>query len=193
VRDKRNNSFEPTGGYYIKLSSEWAGLGGDKFWWRNELDGRYFKKLVGNLVLRSRYFLGSIHPLKKNKETGLPRTEKYTLGGSRNLRGYRFEAIGPKKYTDEKPNGFNLGGKFSTFATLELEHPLVREAGLKWVVFYDAGHAGNSDNIIIRQDYGFGFRWFSPIGILRFEFGYPIDPNKTDDSSQFHFDIGQLF
>ena len=193
VRDKRNNSFEPTDGYYLKLSSEWAGLGGDKFWWRNEFDGRYFKKLVGNLVLRSRYFLGSINPLKKNKEMGLPRTEKYYLGGSRNLRGYRFEAIGPKKYTEEKPNGFNLGGEFSTFATLELEHPLVREAGLKWVVFYDAGHAGSSDNIIIRQDYGFGFRWFSPIGVLRFEFGYPNNPDKTDASHQFHFDIGQLF
>ena len=43
------------------------------------------------------------------------------------------------------------------------------------------------------MDYGFGFRWFSPIGVLRFEFGYPIDPSPKDEGSKFHFDIGQLF
>ena len=194
IRDKRNNSFEPTNGYYLKVSSEWSGLGGDKHWWRNELDGRFFKKLIGNLVFRSRYFLGNIAPLKDNIVTGLPRTEKYFLGGSRNLRGYSYEAVGPKKEREDLPGFyFNEGGLFSTFGTIELEHPLVREAGLKWVVFMDAGHAGSSDNIIVKKDYGFGFRWFSPIGVLRFEFGYPINPGPTDDSSQFHFDIGQLF
>ena len=42
-------------------------------------------------------------------------------------------------------------------------------------------------------DYGFGLRWFSPIGVLRFEFGYPINPENENAGSQFHFDIGQLF
>ena len=150
--------------------------------------------IIGNLVFRSRYFLGNIAPLKENKTLGLPRTEKYFLGGSRNLRGYSYEAIGPKKEKEDLPGFyFNEGGHFSTFGTIELEHPLVREAGLKWVVFMDAGHAGSSDHIIVKKDYGFGFRWFSPIGILRFEFGYPINPDAGDADSQFHFDIGQLF
>ena len=192
LRDRRNNSFEPTGGYFAKVTTEWAGLGGDKHWWRNEFDGRYFKKLIGDLVFRSRYFLGTIEALEENKEKGLPRTEKYYLGGSRNLRGYSFQAVGPKKSVAGQPD-VNEGGTFSTFGIFELEHPLVREAGLKWVVFFDAGHAGSPDNIVIKKDYGFGFRWFSPIGILRFEFGYPINPSSTDASSQFHFDIGQLF
>ncbi len=192
VRDKRNNAFEPTGGYYAKVTTEWAGLGGDKHWWRNELDARYFKRLIGELVLRTRYFLGTIEALEENKDKGLPRTEKYYLGGSRNLRGYSFQAVGPKKSVEGQPD-VNEGGTFSTFGIFELEHPLVREAGLKWVVFFDVGHAGGPDNIILKKDYGFGFRWFSPIGILRFEFGYPLNPSSTDASNQFHFDIGQLF
>ncbi len=192
IRDKRNNTFEPTGGYFAKVTSEWAGLGGDKHWWRNELDLRYFKKLIGDLVLRTRYFVGTIEALEENKTKGLPRTEKYFLGGSRNLRGYSFQGVGPKQSVEGQLD-VNIGGNFSTFGIFELEHPLVREAGLKWVVFFDAGHAGKADNIIVKKDYGFGFRWFSPIGILRFEFGYPINPDKGDDSSQFHFDIGQLF
>ena len=91
---------------------------------------------------------------------------------------------------------FNIGGQFSLLTTLELEHPLIKEAGLKWVVFYDAGNVFETslgDDFTLRQDYGFGFRWFSPIGVLRFEFGYPIDPEEGQDGQQFHFDIGQLF
>jgi len=69
---------------------------------------------------------------------------------------------------------------------------------LKWVVFYDAGNVyetrlGENQNFALRSNYGFGFRWFSPIGVLRFEFGFPINPRKTEESNQFNFDIGQLF
>jgi outer membrane protein assembly factor BamA len=51
-------------------------------------------------------------------------------------------------------------------------------------MFYDAGNVFEEDwgdigeengDDILRQNYGFGFRWFSPIGVLRFEFGYPIN------------------
>jgi outer membrane protein insertion porin family len=89
---------------------------------------------------------------------------------------------------------FNTGGIFSTFTNIELQHPLSREAGLKWVLFFDAGHAGEMQkDVRIYTDYGFGFRWFSPIGTLRFEFGYPLTGVYKNQGSQFHFDIGQLF
>ena len=64
---------------------------------------------------------------------------------------------------------------------------------------YDAGNVweeeifDGEDDIVLRHNYGFGLRWFSPIGVLRFEFGYPIDPEEDQDGQQFHFDIGQLF
>ena len=86
---------------------------------------------------------------------------------------------------------------FSVLSQFEIEHPLVKEAGLKWVVFYDAGNVYleefDPEAFTLKQDYGFGFRWFSPIGVLRFEFGYPIDPDENQEGQQFHFDIGQLF
>jgi len=97
----------------------------------------------------------------------------------------------------ETENGkviYNKGGEFAAYTSLELEHPLAREAGLKWVVFFDAGDAGNIDDINVYMDYGFGLRWFSPIGVLRFEWGFPINTDETTVSdSQFFFDIGQLF
>jgi outer membrane protein insertion porin family len=125
------------------------------------------------------------------------------MGGSRNMRGFNYEDIGPKKeYLNEDTDNlelFNIGGQTSVLGQFEIEHPLVKEAGLKWVVFYDVGNVYaeelDPERYTLRQDYGFGFRWFSPIGVLRFEFGYPIDPKSEEgeDGQQFHFDIGQLF
>ncbi len=191
IRDLRNNAFEPSAGYYLSAATEYTGIGFKKKWFKNELDARYYKTVIGDLVLRTRLYASK---MERVDGAPIPRSEKFFLGGSRNLRGYNIEYIGPKELVTLS-NGqqvqVNQRGLFSTFGTVEFEHPLAREAGLKWVVFADAGHAGGTDDFKLYKDYGFGFRWFSPIGVLRFEFGYPIG----DDSqgSQFHFDIGQLF
>lgn len=191
IRDLRNNAFEPSAGYFLSVATEYTGLGFEKRWWKNEVDARYYKNIVGDLVFRSRLFASKIEVIDPRP---VPRSEKFALGGARNLRGYDIEGVGPFSqvtFPDGSSRAVNRRGLFSTFATLELEHPLAREAGLKWVVFTDAGHAGEYDNIKIYRDYGFGFRWFSPIGVLRFEFGYPW--GREGQGSQFHFDIGQLF
>ena len=206
VYDKRNNQFEPTKGYYHSLSVEYTGLGGDKKWLESVYDGRYYKNIYGELVLRSRLRFRNMTQIGDRQ---VPRTEKYFLGGAKNLRGYDFEAIGPRSTIPFDTNGdgtiapgevrsFNQRGLFSFLSTLEFEHPLVKEAGLKWVIFADAGNVwrrylGENDDYSLKLDYGFGFRWFSPIGVLRFELGYPLNKSDTDRSSQFHFDIGQLF
>lgn len=201
ITDKRNHRFEPTAGYYLNISTEYAGVGGDKEWLKNEFDTRYFKSIVGDLVFRSRLYTSKLEIINGQK---IPRNEKFSLGGARNLRGYNVQDIGPKKtvLVDRDGDGlkndekiFNEGALFTAYTTLELEHPLAREAGLKWVLFYDAGTAANIDDINkVYMDYGFGFRWFSPIGVLRFEFGFPVNPDADgDDGSKFHFDIGQLF
>lgn len=196
IIDKRNNSFEPSSGFFVRFGSEVAGvsvLGGQKKWVKNELDTSFYHRVYGDLVFRSRLFAGK---LSKVDDEPIARTEKFMLGGPKNLRGYPNEAIGPFG-TDKLENGklvsFNKGSYFSAFTTLELEHPMVREAGLKWVLFVDYGDAQELNNFRGYLDYGFGFRWFSPIGILRFEWGFPVDAGDRDAGGQFHFDIGQLF
>ncbi len=198
VLDKRDNKYEPTKGIYTSVAAEYAGLGGDKYWYKSELDSRYYYNVIGDLVFRSRLYSAKLEQVDGHK---IPRTEKFTLGGSRNLRGYTYEAIGPQRTVADNTGfirTFNEGGLFTAFTQVEFEHPLAREAGLKWVVFFDAGnvyqtHIGENKNYNMKMDYGFGFRWFSPIGVLRFEWGKPINPEVKDAGSQFHFDIGQLF
>jgi outer membrane protein insertion porin family len=200
--DRRNNIFEPTKGVYGSFSLENAGFYGDQFWLKATLEGRYYKPLYEELVFRTRIKYDQL--MKTLASRNIPRTEQFQMGGSRNMRGFAYEDIGPfffKQARDADPGDpeqrFNTGGLVSLLGQFELEHPLIKEAGLKWVLFFDAGNVFedeiDEDNFALRQDYGFGFRWFSPIGVLRFEFGYPIDPQEGEDGQQFHFDIGQLF
>jgi outer membrane protein insertion porin family len=199
IRDKRNNIFEPSNGYYTNTSLEYTGLGGTMRWMKAELEGRYYKPIWGDLVMRTRL---NAQQLFKTTAREIPRVEKFSMGGARNMRGYSLEDIGPRRLarntSTNRDEIFNFGGLFSLLGTLEFEHPLIKEAGLKWVLFYDAGNVferrmGENDNYALRTDYGFGFRWFSPIGVLRFEFGFPVNPRKNEAGNQFNFDIGQLF
>tara|TARA_Y100000768_G_scaffold388789_1_gene387212 strand:+ start:12752 stop:15040 length:2289 start_codon:yes stop_codon:yes gene_type:complete len=195
--DERNNVFEPTDGQFINFSMEYAGFYGDQQWAKASLDGRWYQPVYEDLIFRSRLKFDQLY---KTTSRALPRSEKFQMGGSRNMRGYNFEDIGPQENLQDRVTGefrdFNVGGLFSMLGQFELEQPLVADAGLKWVIFYDVGNViekFDPDNLILRQNYGYGFRWFSPIGVLRFEFGYPIDPPPGVAGQQFHFDIGQLF
>jgi outer membrane protein insertion porin family len=114
-------------------------------------------------------------------------------------------------------DGANIGGNLQYFQNLELEFPIVESVGLKGVLFTDAGNAWNleqnyckaAQGIVnaatspcfhglsslanLRTSYGFGFRWFSPLGPLRFEWGYPFKPLSYEQASQFEFTIGNFF
>ena len=191
LRDARNNLFEPTKGLYISLLGEYMGLGGDKKWGKGEGDLRFYQPIVGDLIFRARVYGTYIGQVQ---DYTIPNTEKFTLGGAKNLRGYPLEAVGVPWKDPATGTVYIIGGQTATFTSIEIEHPLAREAGIKWVVFFDAGWAGDDiGNFHLHKDWGFGIRWFSPIGVLRFEYGMPIANKLPTESGQFHFDIGQLF
>jgi outer membrane protein insertion porin family len=45
----------------------------------------------------------------------------------------------------------------------------------------------------IRTSVGWGLRWFSPIGPLRFEWGLPLDRQPGEEPLVFEFTIGNFF
>lgn len=197
VRDRRNNRFETTGGSYQSISFETAGLGGDKKFLKWTLNNRFYTRIVGDLVFRN--------SIEYGQATGfggevVPPSERFYLGGPNNLKGYNFYTVGPQRSkTNSVGQTYNIpvGGTHELFGLFELEHPLIRDAGLKVVAFYDVGnvYAGTEEfkKLALRQDVGFGFRWFSPIGPLRFEWGFPINKKPGDDNSVFTFFIGPPF
>ncbi|HVK60987.1 MAG TPA: outer membrane protein assembly factor BamA [Bdellovibrionales bacterium] len=219
--DRRNDRFSPTDGVFASGSLEYAGLGGDKRFTKGFFSGRFYKKIWSEVVFRNNLTYGFVRSNEPGDEP--PFNELFLLGGANSLRGYDWFSVGKKKlsrklqrcYADATPDkdscpradgnplsGDELdeksmvpyGGTQQAFYNLEFEFPLISEAGIKGVVFYDVG---NADDILTlseyRMDFGFGFRWFSPIGPLRFEWGFPIDRQPDERAVNFQFAIGSPF
>lgn len=219
--DKRNDRFVPTAGIYSSASLEYAGLGGDMRYTKGFFTGRWYKKLIWELVFRNNLTYGFIRSNDPDRDP--PYNELFLLGGANSLRGYDWFTVGRRKpsqkryecLTGQRPQGecppagygqypqnqatANLanvpfGGMQQIVYNAEIEFPLITEAGIKGVFFYDVGFA---DDVLqfdaLRSDVGFGFRWFSPIGPLRFEWGFPINRQPGEAATSFQFAIGSPF
>ena len=140
--------------------------------------------------------------------------ENYFAGGIYSLRGYRMRSVGP---TERVVQGLDpdslltetvVGGNKQLLTSLELEVPLIRSAKLNAVIFYDGGNiwaqgkpwfasAAGAWPFDMLHDVGYGLRWQSPMGPLRFEVGYPLTPRSegpvVDEPTYFEFTIGGFF
>ena len=90
----------------------------------------------------------------------------------------------------------HLGGNKQLIYNMEFLFDIFREANIKGVLFLDAGNAFPEGRIKwtdFRVSAGFGFRWFSPMGPLRFEWGIPLDKRAGEDAVIFDFSIGSPF
>jgi len=206
IRNTVDSRFDPTRGYRLELSGEWAGgpLGFDNDYEKVSANYNWFHKLLWKTVvglhLRSGY-LADREDDAQDKED-IYRLEGYYLGGINSLRGYEPRSVGPKSgdLTGQPHEGIALGGNFMLLSNLELTFPLVEEAGLKGVVFLDAGDAWGRQETVdlgdLKYSTGFGVRWLSPMGPLRLEWGYKLsdadDISDTNDS-RFEFSIGSFF
>lgn len=206
--DKRDDRFAPSKGLYTSLSLEYAGLGGDKKYTKGYANLRYYKKAFWDVVWRNNIAYGFISSNDHGKPP--PFNELFLLGGANSLRGFDWFSIGRRKFSNKAYNAAlsegnpdpdsaalrPFGGTQQFYYNLEFQFPLINEAGIKGVVFYDIGDADNELSLAdFRSDVGFGFRWFSPIGPLRFEWGFPIDRQDRFDEGpvNFQFAIGAPF
>jgi len=211
VFDRRDDRFDPRSGWYWSLSSELAGLGGDRKYWRNRGEMKFFHPIVWDFIFRSQFKAGSI---SKTGSAEIPVNERFIQGGLFSLRGYKNLSLGPTQplspagspYLSQQARDANLGGnniviggQYEVQTNLEIEFPLLKEARIRGVIFFDAGNAfdGNlfNQSPVLFANFGWGFRWFTPIGPLRFEFGYPIVKKVGMDigKPEFYFTIGPPF
>jgi len=133
----------------------------------------------------------------------VPITERFFVGGIMDVRGFRPRSLGPRipVLSSPDPNQtifyFNKGGNKELIFNAEIEFPIFEKVGIKGVVFSDAGMAFDDSESIslagLRHSAGFGFRWFSPIGPLRFEWGLPLSPEPGEEPLVFEFTIGNFF
>ncbi|MFK8138673.1 MAG: outer membrane protein assembly factor BamA [Bdellovibrionales bacterium] len=195
--DSRDDRFSPSAGMFASLALEYAGLGGDIDYNRLTASYRYYKKVWGDVVWRNNLVYGAIGNPRGTKE--VPFTKLFFLGGPYSLKGFPARRVGIKRTgnidDDADIETYVFGAKQQFYYNLEFEFPLIEEAKIKGVVFYDMGNAQDELDLgDLFKDYGFGIRWFSPIGPMRFEIGYPINPDSDIHSDQnFEFSIGTPF
>jgi outer membrane protein insertion porin family len=190
VRNTINNPMNPSRGSKQVLSVEFAGLGGDQEYYLVEARNSWFYPMLetsfGEFVLSDRTNFGYGESLNDDP---FPLFKRYFPGGINSVRGYRNRTLGP-----EDPNGREYGGSKQLVNNLEMIFPLINSAGFKGVVFYDVGQAFDDNEPIaidaLRQAWGYGIRWNSPMGPIRVEFGYPIARQDGEKGVQTMFSFG---
>ena len=184
-----NNRFDPTRGSDNALSAEMAGvfLGGTSDFFKLEASTAWYVPLWWDVTLSLRGRLGWGRALEGGD---LPLFERYFVGGISTVRGFDNRSLGPR----DPATGDEIGGNKRLLMTGEIIFPIVPSFGLKGVAFVDAGEAypeGTGFELdLLRTSAGFGFRWFSPLGPLRLEVGYPLRRREGDDASAVQFSIG---
>jgi len=159
-------------------------------------DGRHYAPFGDRLVLASRLQLGNIRPFG-NADTNVPFSKRFFLGGATSIRGWgRFE-VSPLS------GGQPIGGDSMLAFSEELRAVLRGNFGA--VLFVDAGNVWDASfgykltNLLWAV--GPGLRYQTPVGPIRFDFGYQLTPTPdlvVNGVSPYrrwrlHFSIGQAY
>ena len=227
--DKRNNRINATKGFMGSLSGILTGgwrandeevvslFGGDFNYYELKANLRTYYPLVKSEALIFKYNVTLGH-MGSTDGNIIPWSQRYRMGGITSIRGYDWYSLGPSIRASgyragnhvlawqgsDDPTAADdklvIGGTRSWVNNFEIEAPIVRQAGISTVVFFDVGNAygdvwghGAIDPTDVRSAYGFGIRWFSPMGPLRFEWGFPTNPQEDERKNVFDFSIGSFF
>jgi outer membrane protein insertion porin family len=200
--DHRNNLIDPTGGYYLSLSTDLAGFGGSERYVRGGLGAGLYFKPFGNWVFGLNGQAGYMVGLGKD----LKIYQRYQLGGD-NLRGYDdFGASARDATTDDA-----LGGDWIATISAEMRIPLglPKEVGITPKLFTDWGIIGPPKSLIereadtgvliqdkraLRGSAGIGVQWESPVGPIMLDFApFVFGRQPFDHVSHFRVNFGQKF
>jgi len=200
-RNTTNNILDARRGYVAAVHLEQAGrgLGGDFDYYELNGEVRHYVSMANRLVVAVRARAGAIDGIGDTPEhISVPFYKLYFLGGATNLRGWGRYEVAPLS-----EGGTPIGGQsFANFAA-EVRVPIWRS--LSAVLFADAGNVWTSPWDInlndLRYDVGPGLRYNTPVGPLRVDFGYQLNPipglmidGKPEDRRfRIHFSIGQAF
>ncbi len=220
--DTRDNRLFPTSGIFARLGVDIADpvTGSENIYTRWSGFFRFYVPITTGVVLKANVTGGWI---SSRSPDGVPLYERFFLGGILDVRGYRLRTIGPRLVTNSQldPNssligtGANIGGNLQFYYNLEFEFPIITQVGIRGVVFTDGGNVWNTESrwcngsgrvqvadvinpcsfnpLLLRTSWGVGLRWFSPLGLLRFEWGFPFAPLPYEETNVFEFTIGNFF
>ncbi len=186
--DGSDDLLNPTRGFRLggRLSPE-VSLQGSVFGYaRTQVDASVYRTVADGVVLAARTRLGTI--------AGAPRDQvapsrRFYAGGGASVRGYGYQAIGPRD-----PNNDPIGGRSLTEFAIEARVKAFGNFGI--VPFLDAGNIYTSPLpkfTGLQYGAGLGVRYYSNFGPIRLDVGTPLNPRAGDSRIAVYVSLGQAF
>ena len=222
ARDRRDNPGDAKHGTFntVDVSVASTSLGSSASFFRGFLQNSSFYSFGREFVFARSTRFGLEEPLGTTTEVDIPLPERFFAGGGTSLRGFGLNQAGPR----DSDTGFPIGGLALLVFNQELRFPMKLPFignRLGGTVFYDAGNVfSDASHLTLawkpssttNLDYfshtvGFGVRYPTPIGPVRVDLGYQLNPaqylatNPTTKTLQtfqlphfqFFFNIGPIF
>lgn len=200
-------------GWIIQPAAELSGTFGEASFTFQKVtfEVRHYLSLTRSTTLASRVNMGTIF---YNKAEDLPSNIRFFSGGTNSVRGWSRQNLGPKRVVRDEDGNFEgyvpIGGRALLNLNLEVrqEIPFLRGFGI--ASFIDGGQVWESPTSLedrpLQFGAGGGLRYQSPIGPLRIDVAYKLNPfdedldrfNGQDLGNEWsrigiHFSIGQAF
>jgi len=211
TRDKRDFYFNPQRGFYVNAEGRYSGglLGGEDHFYTVVTSVQRYSKISKNTVLAYRVRAGYGNAFGDSKDTGLPIESRFFAGGGNSVRGYRENSLGPQREGAEA-----IGGRVLLLTNVELRFPFpyLSKYNFGGAVFLDGGNvwrsvqeikmsyfklaSGVDDTSLLDYRYGtgFGLRYYTPLGPIRLDIGFPLKKTRDVDHDYWiHISLGQIF
>jgi outer membrane protein insertion porin family len=203
AQDRRDNPGDPHRGMYntadIGLAAKF--FGSQRSFGRALVRNATYYRLTKTVTLARQTQFGVLAPFAAptglSEQESVPLPERFFGGGADSLRAFPYNQAGPRDVgtplvsngPGSQPTGFPLGGNALFFNNVEVRFPFIGE-NIQGVVFHDMGNVFSTlSNISLRfhqrnlQDFdysvhavGFGVRYRTPIGPIRGDLAYSINP-----------------
>jgi translocation and assembly module TamA len=146
------------------------------------VQARFQVKFIHKLFGKGRILLrGDVGATRFGAIRTLPTSVRFFAGGDQSVRGYAYNSLGPRNAA-----GQVIGGEQLLVGSVEYEQRFTD----KWstAVFYDTGNAINNWQEALKDGVGFGVRWRSPIGPIRFDLAWAI--SEPGAPKRLHINVG---
>jgi outer membrane protein insertion porin family len=189
IWERRDDPFNPTRGFFFSSVLEWAFpyFGTESDFWKTFNKFQMFAPIIPGVTFGATARLG----LAKGR---VPIHERFFAGGSNSFRGVAFDELGPKDPESGKP----VGGKALLLLNLELVFPIIPAfKDLYGTLFFDKGNVfGRRKQVSLaglRNALGLGLKYRTPLGPIRLELGWNLDPVPGEKSLIGFITIGNVF
>ena len=189
--DRSNDPLDPTSGWKFDGRIEPTyGFGDNSLGYikaQAQVSGYLPLDKLARTVLAARLELGSV--LSSGDTIDLPAARRFFSGGGGSIRGYAYQAVGPRF-----PDGTPMGGQSLIESSFEVRQKFGPSLGL--VAFVDAGTVSAEkypDFSTFSVGAGVGLRYNLGFGPLRFDVAMPLNRREGDGPFQIYLSIGQAF